>query len=183
MAKSKKVISQSEAEKMMLEVNDLDKKLVHHALAEADAIAKVRKLYRLGKNGIRLTGLEQKKAELEKKLNDYADADRGNWRKKSLNLSGGVMGFRVNPCSVSLIKSIAKNEKDAAANTFTLYRPFVSRILVLDKEAIRRAFMCDQLDEAKLRECGLKVKQGEGFFLKSNCSDALEKAQEILKKA
>jgi len=180
-AKTSLITAQGEAETAMLELSDIDSQLADFLFSEAACIALARQKYykiTIARERVRL---DVRKKELEKLLKAFATKDANNWPGKSKETPGGTFGFRLSPPAVALVKSIAKTVADAAENIKLDFQKYNRRVDTVNKELIIQDFISNKLDVDRLRECGLKVAAEEKFFVKTNFTEALEKAKETLK--
>ncbi|MCK9420246.1 MAG: host-nuclease inhibitor Gam family protein [Nitrospirae bacterium] len=177
------ITSRAQADAAMSQLNTIDQKLATWDLDEANAIARIREQHQKGQRASGRPGLEAEKALLVKELEAWAEEDMSTWGKRSIETAFGSLGFRVGQPTVTLIKKIAK-KWDAALELLTLYHGvYVREIPEIDKAQILADKTAGILDEPRLAESGLAVKQDDEFWIETAASKDLEDAAKKLRAA
>lgn len=178
------IMNREQAESAMKTIDDIDRQFAEWDLNEAKAIAVIREQFTKIRKDSNYAGLEAQRALYLKELEAWAEADRANWGKKTIETPFGRLGFRTSTPAVALIQKVAKSFS-AALDWLEINElpQFVREVKEVDKEAILAEHAAKTLDEKALAACGLKVRQKDEFWVESSASKDLEKAAKALKAA
>ena len=179
----KDIGSREAAEKAMLELGCIESDLAAIVAKAEKEISQVRARFCEGPVAEERKRLEEQKKAITKDLEKFAKTDCKNWFAKSLDLPSGSLGFRHSPPSVALVKSIAKSIDTALINLQASCQRYVRKTSTINKELIVQDFIGNKLDAQKLYTCGLDIVRKKSFFIRTDFTEALEKAQDKLKKA
>ena len=173
------ITNAQQAEQVVMELNKIDYLIAQFEAKETTAQLKVREKFHTGIIGEARAVYAARKKELETQLKGFSESDRENWGKaKTVETTFGNYGFRINPPSVALIKSICKNFDEALEKVKQSLPKYVRNKYEIDKEKILQNYK--KLD---LESVGLKIENKDKFFVKTVCEENLEKAREKLKSA
>lgn len=178
-----KITTRQEAEYAMARLCEIERMMTKLVLNEAEAIAEVRKQYAAARENFDFAALETEMTLLVRELQAWAKEAREEWPQKTLVTPWGSLGYRTAPKAVTLIKTIAKNEKEALHLLECYVDGFIRKVPTIDKEGILAADREGKLDADILRGCGLKIQQKEEFWLETTASEELKAASERLKNA
>ena len=182
-AKATVIISRDDALHHMEELNNIDKVLLKLDLDEAKAIQTVKEKYNKKRVEKNVTALMNQKKMLIVQLIVWAKNSYLGWTKKTLKTAFGDIGVRTATPSVVLVKSVAKNNKEAMALVISQgKKSFIRTIEELDKEAILKRFKDKSINNVELKSMGLKVKQTDDGWIESAESVKIEKALKELVK-
>ncbi len=178
-----KITSRDGAEHALARICELDRMFAALLLTEAQDIAKVREQHAEYRQRLGVQGMQEEKALLVRELEAWAKEARGEWPQKSITTPWGRLGFRVKNKSVELFKSVAKKTEQALFNLQSYLSDYVRHVPVIDKEKILAADREGRLDHGLLNSCGLRIADGEEFWLETTASEDLKAATERLKNA
>lgn len=177
------ITTRGEAEHAMARLNQIDTQLAKWDLTEAEAIAAVREWAAAEQKNEGRPAIEAEKKLLVKELEGWAEDDRESWGKKSIETPFGRLGFREKNPAVVLYKGVAKKLEEALDRLALRLPEFVRQTPSIDKEKILAAHREQSLDLAKLQRCGLRIEEGEDFWVETEASRDLERAVKELRNA
>jgi len=177
------IMTKDQAVDAMQQICEIDRVMAAYAMTEAEEIAKVREKHAEIQLRMGVRSMEGKKALLIRELEAWAKEDRANWPAKSITTSFGAFGFRTGNKAVALLKSQAKNLKEALENLQISLPQFIRRAPAIDMDAILAADRNKKLNHDVLNSCGLKVEQKETFWVETAASKDLAEAAKALKNA
>lgn len=177
------ITSREAAEAAMAQLNQIDLRLATWDLAEAREIAAIRERHAAAQKQEGRAEAEAQKALLVKELQAWAESDRETWPIKSIETPFGRLGFRERNPAVVLYRGVAKKLDEALDRLSVRMPEYVRKSPSIDKEKILAAHRDETLDAAKLHRCGLRIDEGEDFWIESQASAELEKAAKALKSA
>lgn len=177
------ITSRAEAEQAMKRLDQIDRQLASWDLEEAKEIAAVRERHAKAQGASGRADFEAVKKMLVRELQSWAESDRESWEKKSLETPFGRLGFREKNPAVVLYKAVAKKLEEALDRLAARMPEFVRQSPSIDKERILASHREQTLDLAKLHRCGLRIDEGEDFWVETAASQDLERAAKELKNA
>lgn len=177
------ITSREQAESAMARLNQIDMQLAKWDLQEAAAIAAIREVSAAEQRAEGRPTIEAEKKLLFKELEGWAESDREAWDKKSIDTPFGRLGFREKNPAVVLYKAIAKKLEEALDRLVARMPEFIRQSPSIDKEKILASYREQTLDLAKLHRCGLRIEEGEDFWVETAASADLERAAKEVRNA
>lgn len=178
-----RIVSREQAEAAMARLSDIDRQIARLDLDEAEEIARVRDKFAMTRKSCLIPEMETEKSLLVKELEAWAETDRDAWPIKSIETPFGRLGFREKNPAVVLYKAMAKKLEDALGRLTARMPEYVRKAPSIDKEKILAAHREGTLDLAKLQRCGLRIDEGEDFWIETAASKDLADAAKALKDA